>query len=64
MPYGENPTMKTVQAPASQASFPSLSAESSALKLRQGDHAMLARGDPGDDDVRVGISDFCIHVHA
>ena len=60
----ENPAMKTVKAPTSEAGVPALTMDAGSLELGKGDDPMLPSRDPGDEGVSVAIADFCMHVHA
>jgi hypothetical protein len=60
----EDAAMDAVEPSASQARGPPLTVDARALELRDRDDAVLARRDSCDRRIRVGLADFCIHVHA
>jgi hypothetical protein len=52
MANGEDPAMEAVEKPTPDSGRPSLLVHAQSFELSQGDHPVLAAGNPGDEDVR------------
>jgi hypothetical protein len=59
---GVNTAMKAVQALGLDAGPSTALADTGAFELREGDHTVLVRRNPGNDGVRIVVGEFPSHV--
>jgi hypothetical protein len=61
--HRKDTAMNAVEASALKTSAPSLAVDARLLELTEGDDAVLPGRDSRNHNIRVGVADFCIHVH-